>query len=87
MIIVASKEKPFFYTPKGSIRRSATLELYEAEIHTTYHAVAETAQEDIPVPPEWSLEFALPFVRRVVSSVIKASLEDDDDLFQHGCDR
>jgi hypothetical protein len=87
MILVTCDEKPFLYTSKGSIRRSATLDLYEEEIHALHNAVAETTQEDILAPSDWSLDTALPFVRRVVSSVMKAHLTDDDDFFQHGCDR
>jgi hypothetical protein len=87
MILVASPEKPFLYTPKGSMRRSATLNSYETEIEAVYEAVAEAAQEDIAAPLDWSAEDTLRFVRQVVSGVTKAEISDDDDLFQHGCDR
>jgi hypothetical protein len=88
MILVAAPDKPFLYTPKGSMRRSATLDAYEAEIAAAYDAVAEAAQEDIPAPTDWNLANILPFVRKVVSNVIlKTTLSDEDDLFQHGCDR
>jgi hypothetical protein len=87
MILVASPEKPFLYTPKGSMRRSATLDSYEAEIEAVYKAVVEAAQEEIVVPLDWSTEDTLRFVRQVVSGVMKAKISDDDDLFQHGCDR
>jgi hypothetical protein len=87
MIIVASPSKPFLYTPKGSLRRSATLDSYEAEIEAIYEAVAEATQEEISAPAHWSPESSSVFVRRVVTSVVKAEVSDQDDLFERGCDR
>jgi hypothetical protein len=87
MIIVASPAKAFLHTPKGNVRRDATIVLYQREIDDAYDAVAASAQEDIPAPPEWSTADTLIFVRRVVLGVIKAQVSDMDDIFQHGCDR
>jgi hypothetical protein len=87
MIIVTSTSKPILYTPKGSLRRSATLNSYQAEIEAVYTTVIEAAQEDIPAPLEWTPEFILAFVRQAVTSVVKMNVSDQDDLFQRGCDR
>jgi hypothetical protein len=62
MILVATLDKPFLYTPKGSMRRSVTLATYEVEINAAYDAVAEAAQEDIVGPKDWNLADVLPFV-------------------------
>ncbi|EIN04342.1 acetyl-CoA synthetase-like protein [Punctularia strigosozonata HHB-11173 SS5] len=86
MILVASPDKPFLYTPKGSIRRQATLNEYEAEIEALYTSIEESSQSDIAAPTEWNSESTLDFVRKTVHTVLKAAITDEDDLFQYGCD-
>jgi hypothetical protein len=87
MILVASPSKPFQYTSKGSIRRQVTLDLYTAEIEAVYASVEESTQTDIAAPVEWTPELARDFVRKVVHSVLNTPVSDQDDFFQHGCDR
>lgn len=87
MILVASPEKPFLYTPKGSIRRQVTLKEYDSEIEALYMSIEESSQGDIAAPTEWNPESTLEFVRKTVHSVLKADITDEDDLFQYGCDR
>jgi hypothetical protein len=86
-ILVASPSKPFQYTAKGTIRRQITLDLYTVEIEAMYSSVEESTQSDIIAPMEWTLELARDFVRKVVHSVLNTPVTDEDDFFQHGCDR
>ncbi|KAI0314888.1 hypothetical protein OF83DRAFT_1165029 [Amylostereum chailletii] len=86
MIVVTSPSKPFVYSGKMSPRRPTILEDYKHEIEAVYKKVDESSQGDIPVPTEWSLLQTMYFVRRSVAGVLKTSVGDDDDLFQHGCD-
>lgn len=87
MILVASPSKPFAYTVKGTPRRQAVIDNYETEIVELYAAVAETAQSQIEPPASWSKIESLNFVRTIITKVMQQTLEDSDDLFQHGCDR
>lgn len=87
MILVSSPDKPFEYTLKGTARRHAVTKAYEPEIDKLYEIVANTAQSDIPIPDTWSDTSALAFIRSAVASVVQRPLEDDNDLFQQGCDR
>lgn len=88
MILVASVEKPFDYTPKMSRRRKVVLKAYETEIENTY-AAKEASTLQIKRPDSWSCPASiLAFVRRVVHEVVRGGeeLDDTDGLFSHGCD-
>lgn len=87
MILVASPSRPFTYTAKGSARRQAVIADYAAEIKELYAAVSETIQEEISAPLDWSLPQTLEFIRTTISNVLTATVDDDADIFQHGCDR
>ncbi|KIM78762.1 hypothetical protein PILCRDRAFT_10982 [Piloderma croceum F 1598] len=86
MVLAASPSKPFTYTAKGTPRRQAILNDYKTEIEALYATVDETAQPQVPLPPNWSDSNALEFVRATVSNVMNQDIEDEDDFFQHGCD-
>ena len=87
MIIVSNPSKPFTYTAKGTVRRQAVLDEYAEEINSLYSKVEESTQASITPPIHWDLVTTLEFVRKVVQKVIVRGVEDDDDLFEHGCDR
>lgn len=87
MILVASPSKPFQYTGKGSVRRQATLQEYNDEIESLYASVEDSTQADITAPLEWTPALTRDFIRKVVHSVLTEHVRDQDDLFQHGCDR
>jgi hypothetical protein len=87
MILIASPSKPFVYTAKGTPRRQAILNDYKTEIEALYETVDETAQPQVPLPANWSNSNALEFIRATVSNVMNRDVGDEDDLFQHGCDR
>ena len=85
MIIVAHASKPFAFTPKGSPRRPIILSSYNAEIEALYTAVERGS--NIRAPSEWTTQTSLAFTRLVVNGVLKAPAEDNDDVFDKGCDR
>ncbi|KAJ3846639.1 acetyl-CoA synthetase-like protein [Lentinula lateritia] len=87
MILIASPKKPFTYTAKATARRLSILENYKDEISNLYSQVAESTQATIPAPLAWSHEESRVFVRAVVNHVLGHNVLDEDDLFQHGCDR
>src|SRR5882762_6281096 len=87
MILVASPSKPFTYTAKATARRQAIIADYNYEINALYKAVTETTQIDVIVPEDWDLLQTVQFVRDVVKKVLMKGVDDEDDIFQHGCDR
>jgi len=87
MIIVSKPSKPFQYTAKLTPRRHAIVREYEEEIERLYKEVADSSQSNIASPTEWSLPTILKFVREVVNKVLKHNVTDNQDIFQHGCDR
>lgn len=90
MIVVTSPEKPLTYTAKGTIRRQACLNEYEAEINAAYDAVAESSQSHIRVPDTWNVEDIEDYVSRVVTEVMEepeGKLDHHQDLFEVGLDR
>lgn len=87
MITVASPQKPFAYTAKGTPRRHVVTKLYHEEVEALYHAVEQSAQNNISAPVDWTSEEILQFVRKAVTSVLNKSISDEDDIFQRGGDR
>lgn len=87
MILVAKPDKPFQYTAKSTARRQVIIEQYEDEIEAVYNAVEATTQANIPLPKEWDIISTTNFVRAVVNGVLVHAVKDEDDIFQHGCDR
>lgn len=87
MILVAKSDKPFQYTAKSTARRQAIINEYKDEIDAVYSAVEATTQSSIPFPQVWDIMSATEFVRAIISSVLVHEVKDDDDIFQHGCDR
>ena len=87
MILVSSPKKPFSLTAKLTVRRQAVIAEYEPEIDALYDAVDETAQAVKYFPKEWTEQSSLEFTRNLVGSVLKVPVKDDDDIFQHSCDR
>ena len=87
MILVSSPKKPFVLTAKLTARRQAVIAQYEPEIDALYDAVDETTQAVKHFPHEWTKQASLEFSRNLVGSVLKHPVGDDDDIFQHSCDR
>lgn len=87
MILVADKSKPFEFTPKGTPRRQAVLNAYSAEIDAAYEAVKQSSQTHLAAPVQGELSNSLHFVREAVEKILTNTVEDNDDLFQNGCDR
>ncbi|THH03014.1 hypothetical protein EW145_g6601, partial [Phellinidium pouzarii] len=89
MILVANPAKPFEYTSKGTLRRQPIINEYRQEIDALYDAVAESAQEGINGPVDWSPLSILDFMRILVKRTLKGdvhALGDDTDLFERGLD-
>jgi len=87
MVLVSSPKKPFIITAKLTPRRQAVLADYELEIDALYDAVGETSQAVKYFPKEWTEESSLEFARNLIANVLKVPVKDDDDIFQHSCDR
>jgi len=87
MILVSSPSKPFQYTPKGTARRQAILNDYADEIERGYKAIEEPSVTEIPIPTSYSMQECLVFVRKTIGEVFATHFGDDDDFFQHGCNR
>lgn len=87
MILVSSPKKSFVLTAKLTARRQAVIAEYEPEIDALYDEVEETAQAVKHFPNEWTEQTSLEFARNLVGSVLKVPVKDDDDIFQHSCDR
>lgn len=87
MILVSSPKKPFVLTAKLTARRQAVIAQYEPEIDGLYEAVDETTRAVKSSPGKWTERTSLEFARNLIGSVLKHPVKDDDDIFQHSCDR
>ncbi|KAG7091961.1 hypothetical protein E1B28_008350 [Marasmius oreades] len=86
MILIASPEKPFTYTAKGTVRRQAVLRDYSEEISRLYDILDENTRSNISPPTIWDIDSTMRFVRGVVGNTLVRSVRDDDDIFEYGCD-
>lgn len=87
MILVASPNKPFSWTAKGTPRRGAIIGEYEAEIDACYEEVERSATVDTPELKNLDSDSVRDFIRQVVAGVMNKQIADDVDIFQSGCDR
>ncbi|KAG8908187.1 hypothetical protein FRB99_008730 [Tulasnella sp. 403] len=87
MIIVSDPRKPFQVTPKGTPKRKAVVQDYDAEIEALYTAIEESSMSEIKAPEEWTETSTRDFVRTIVQKVLEAPCEDDEDMFsRYGAD-
>ncbi|KAJ6472708.1 hypothetical protein C8R47DRAFT_1295530, partial [Mycena vitilis] len=86
MILVSQPTKPFTYTAKNTARRQAIIDDYESEIAELYSTVEQTTQAGARRLEAWDPLSTLDFVRDVVLNVMPNKVNDDGDIFQHGCD-
>ena len=87
MIIITDPAKPFTYTAKNTVRRQAVISDYADEIDSVYTVVQKSTQPHISLPEEWTQANVLKFVQTVIFEVLKRAVGDQDDIFEHGCDR
>ena len=87
MVLVAKPSKPFEYTAKNTPRRQGMIDKYSDEIEALYEVVEATTQTSIPLPKIWDIISVTNFVAAVVRGVLVHEVKDNDDIFQHGCDR
>ncbi|KAF9460912.1 acetyl-CoA synthetase-like protein [Collybia nuda] len=89
MILLATPTKPFSLTSKNTPRRQIIIKDYEDEINTLYDTVEQSTQAAPGVTVTgWDETETRIFVRAVVTKVLvgHGSPDDDNDLFQFGCD-
>lgn len=79
---------PFVRSGKGSVRRRATLELYEEDIEAVYKAAGNPLDNDGPViDPTASKEALAQQLREVLLQATKVEASsDEDNLYQLGMD-
>lgn len=88
IILVASPNKPFQFTPKGTPRRHIILNDYNKEIEDGYLRMQESSLSSIPVPDKWDKKTCAVFARDVIKKGMGSeTIQDEDDIFQNGCDR
>ncbi|USW59776.1 Putative AMP-dependent synthetase/ligase, phosphopantetheine binding ACP domain, AMP-binding protein [Septoria linicola] len=87
-IIIANRDKPFKRAPKGSIIRSQTVDLFEAEIETLYSGLP-TDHQLIQLPLYADIGTIKEFLRQVFKPKgreVSDSISDDQDIFSYGID-
>ncbi|KAK0205437.1 acetyl-CoA synthetase-like protein [Desarmillaria ectypa] len=84
MIIFSDPSKPFSFNEKGLPKRAVVLKEYESEIEALYDTVEDSVEIDPPL--SWSPIASLAFIRAVVNNTLNHPVDDNDDIFEHGCD-
>lgn len=60
---------------------------YAQEIEELYAAAEESSEDQLAPPLSWVYDDVKAFVRAVITRVLEHEVGDNDDIFQHGCDR
>lgn len=87
-IIPSVPGKPFPRTPKGSIKRKQTVDLYREEIEQMYAAVEKAkGGDDIPLPDSWARSHLEPWLASLIEQLVQHPVKSQNDLFEQGADR
>ncbi|KAL4938764.1 hypothetical protein BDV06DRAFT_231536 [Aspergillus oleicola] len=86
-IRLASPEKPFKTTPKGTTQRHAVNKDYKDEIEAIYSAAEEETDAQATLPSTVDKDNMTAYVRQLVCSLMeREDIKDDDDLYSAGLD-
>ncbi|KAL4954314.1 NRPS-like enzyme [Aspergillus filifer] len=86
-IRLASPEKPFRITPKGTTQRQAVNKDYADEIEAIYSAAEEDSDVQATLPSTVDKDNMTAYVRQLVYSLMeREDVKDDDDLYSAGLD-
>ncbi|KAF8320374.1 acetyl-CoA synthetase-like protein, partial [Clavulina sp. PMI_390] len=86
-IILSTSTKPFAKTPKGTVQRKRTEELYATEIEEMYAAIDKArGAEDGELPEAWTSAALRPWVLQIVEELVQHSIDPSKDLFDQGAD-
>ncbi|KAN0080413.1 hypothetical protein V8E55_009979 [Tylopilus felleus] len=89
MILIVDVKQPMIRTPKGTVQRKATIEIYEAKINSLYTDVDVTYSysSESTGPLAWTPEGILPWLTAHASLVSQGRrLDPSSDLFAQGFD-
>ncbi|KAL4966026.1 putative NRPS-like enzyme [Aspergillus stella-maris] len=86
-IRLASPEKPFKTTPKGTTQRHAVNKDYADEIEAIYSAAEEESDVQAALPSSFDKDNMTSYVRQLVCSLMeREDIKADDDLYSAGLD-
>lgn len=87
-IQLASPDKPFKVTPKGTKQRRIITSDYQKEIEAIYEAAeADEAADVPPLPKSLELEPLRDYVRNLIMGLLSRSdIKDEEDLYEAGLD-
>lgn len=88
MILVCAPDRPLLLTPKGTVSRPKSLDLYEAEIEAIYTSLEDASTGAVQPPKEWTADSVAAYCRAVTNEIMRpdGGSVDDRDLFLQGCD-
>ncbi|KZS90163.1 acetyl-CoA synthetase-like protein [Sistotremastrum niveocremeum HHB9708] len=86
LIIIASPNRPFALTDKGTVRTKVTIALYEKEIEAAYKALSDAQQSDWDLPSTFDFTGIQEFLRNVLRGTLGHDVREDDDFFSQGMD-
>ncbi|KAF9056716.1 hypothetical protein BDP27DRAFT_1433638 [Rhodocollybia butyracea] len=86
LIVVVNPSKPLQLTPKGTLRRQASLDAYHDEIENAYKALEEASQPEIKAPATWDLKATENFVSEVVIKSLGFKVDEHENIFRAGAD-
>lgn len=86
-VLLASADRPFSKTDKGTVRRGPTLQLYEKELEQLYNPLETDLQEGDAVLDTTTLNTFRSGLKGVIIFVTELTeLSDDEDFFAAGVD-
>ncbi|KAF7293800.1 Nonribosomal peptide synthetase [Mycena chlorophos] len=88
MILLTELARPMLRSPKGSVAKKATLELYAQDIDALYNTVeaSSSAAGEIASPVAWTAVNIQPWLLEHTSSLCGKAINPTIDLFEQGFD-
>lgn len=86
--LIATPEKRFVRTPKGTVNRSQTKKLYEKEISDMYDSAADVPDQTLQdqIDPSTNKTLTKSITSMIASMTGSKDLGLDDDVFANGLD-
>ncbi|QRW09278.1 AMP binding enzyme [Ceratobasidium sp. AG-Ba] len=85
-ILFTDPDRPLPRTPKGNVRRSAALDVYQDGIKSLYVSIESGAGNNVAGPPDWTEASIVEWLGDQAKGLLGRGVDVEADLFQQGMD-
>ncbi|QRV95029.1 L-aminoadipate-semialdehyde dehydrogenase [Ceratobasidium sp. AG-Ba] len=85
-VLFTHPERPLPRTPKGNVRRSAALDVYQDDIKTLYASIERGEGNNVAGPADWTETSVMKWLGDQAKGLLGREVDVEADLFQQGLD-